>query len=75
MRAVRIRVTADLIRDALKFPENAEVVYIGNYEFGSRTVEITMTHPELPDVKEGQVIPEGIAIHDSKKGITALMID
>lgn len=74
MRAIRVLVTADSMARALKLPAAFDVFYAGNWDFQSRTVELVITHPELPEVEPWSPIPEGVAVYDSRKGIATIAI-
>lgn len=54
MRAVRIRVAAVYLREALNLPPQTEIIAAGTFhEHGQTSVEFTVSHPDLPMLPPG----------------------
>ena len=53
-----VRVTKELLIDALKLPEDTEIISVHlNYEIYPSVIEIVVEHPELKQIDEGERIP------------------
>lgn len=59
---VKISVSGELLLQALRFPEDTELVTVledrEGFLAGRPVVELYLYHPDLPEVKEGRFIPE-----------------
>lgn len=54
MRCAKIQVSSDLMRDVLAMPDGS-VIYGASWNPYIRAVELFVTSPDLPLVKEGEV--------------------
>jgi hypothetical protein len=52
----RFAVTSRLIEDALGIPEGHEIVG-AEWDFASRTIQLYVEGPDLPEVERGQIVP------------------
>lgn len=58
MKGVRMRIAAVYLRDALHLPEQAAIVGAGTvHQHGETAVELTIEHPDFPNVRPGDEIP------------------
>jgi len=59
---VKVRVSGELLLQALRFPEDTELIAVleNREEFlrGAPVVELYLYHPNLPEVEDGHFIPE-----------------
>ena len=58
-KAGRVQVSMSLLADLLNLPEGSKIVRVSDAKASQfRTFEIIVEHPSLPEVAEGEVIPE-----------------
>lgn len=56
MRAAIVRITADLLLDALKLPPGT-VLHDARMAFESYDLQLVLEHPSLPVVQPGELFP------------------
>jgi hypothetical protein len=53
-----LKISVELLERLLRFPDNANVIFVSNYNSSDRSVELGIISPDLPRNIEGAELPE-----------------
>ena len=62
MRAARIRLGTQIVMDDLGFPQGTKVKACFGERVSLGQIELIVEHDDLPDIPQGQVIPEYVPV-------------